>query len=103
RSLGRGRHADGRRRMRRRRGHHQAFYERASGARGAPAHRTMSTQNTLPPEHDADWQIDDNEGARLMHDLRGPLAVIRGHARLLAGGKRGLLNEEQARSMAVIE
>jgi two-component system chemotaxis response regulator CheY len=38
-----------------------------------------------------------------MHDLRGPLAVIRGHARLLALGRRGDLTEPQRRSVDAIE
>jgi len=63
----------------------------------------MNTQNTLPQEPNAASQGAKPEGSTLMHDLRGPLAVIRGHASLLSGGRRGQLNEEQARSVAVIE
>jgi two-component system cell cycle response regulator len=41
--------------------------------------------------------------ARFAHDARGPISVIRAHARLLMDGRKGELSEEQRRSLAVIE
>jgi two-component system, cell cycle response regulator len=40
---------------------------------------------------------------RWIHDLRGSLSVIRGHARLLSGGNKGALTEDQRRSVLAIE
>jgi diguanylate cyclase (GGDEF)-like protein len=40
---------------------------------------------------------------RWMHDIKGPLSVIRGHARLLALGRKGELTADQRRSIAAIE
>ena len=61
----------------------------------------MSSLSTSPPELDVDLEIE--PGRRWIHDAKGPLSVIRGHARLLALGKRGELSDEQRRSVASIE
>lgn len=41
--------------------------------------------------------------ARFAHDARGPISVIRAHARMLMDGAKGALTEEQRRSLATIE
>jgi diguanylate cyclase (GGDEF)-like protein len=41
--------------------------------------------------------------ARFAHDARGPIGVIRAHARLLMEGAKGDLSAEQHRSLAAIE
>jgi diguanylate cyclase (GGDEF)-like protein len=41
--------------------------------------------------------------ARFAHDARGPIGVIRAHARLLLDGAKGALSEEQRGSLASIE
>src|SRR5882724_5915739 len=40
---------------------------------------------------------------RLLHDLRGPISVIRGHARILIGGGKGALTQDQMSSLLAIE
>jgi diguanylate cyclase (GGDEF)-like protein len=54
-----------------------------------------------PPDVDVDLAFE--PGRRWVHDMKGPISVIRGHARLLALGRRGELSEEQRRSVAAIE
>lgn len=44
----------------------------------------------------------DGELALVAHDLRGPISVARGHARLLLDGLRGPLTEEQRHSIEAI-
>src|SRR5690348_7745121 len=39
----------------------------------------------------------------LIHDLRGPVGVVRGHARFLLQGSRGALTEGQQRSLEAID
>jgi two-component system cell cycle response regulator len=41
--------------------------------------------------------------ARFAHDARGPLSVIRVHARMLVDGLKGALSDDQRRSLLVIE
>lgn len=53
-----------------------------------------------PPEHDS---AERRELALVAHDLRGPIGVARGHARLLLDGLRGPLSEQQRRSIEAIE
>jgi diguanylate cyclase (GGDEF)-like protein len=59
----------------------------------------MNRSSTLPPE----MVFDLEPGQRWTHDVRGPLSVIRGHARLLALGRKGDLTKDQQRSVAAIE
>jgi diguanylate cyclase (GGDEF)-like protein len=57
--------------------------------------------NTAPPP-----QVDgtvESKSSKLAHDLRGPISVIRAHARMLIDGMKGALTEDQARSMLAIE
>jgi two-component system cell cycle response regulator len=54
---------------------------------------------SAPPEHASSSR----ELALVAHDLRGPIGVTRGHARLLLDGLRGPLNEQQRRSIEAIE
>jgi diguanylate cyclase (GGDEF)-like protein len=61
----------------------------------------MSSASTPPHALDVDLEIE--PGRRWIHDAKGPLSVIRGHARLLALGRRGELTDEQRRSVASIE
>jgi len=59
----------------------------------------MNRISTPPPEMDVAPEL----GQSWTHDMRGPISVIRGHARLLALGKRGNLTENQRRSVEAIE
>jgi two-component system chemotaxis response regulator CheY len=58
----------------------------------------MSTPSTPPPRFDVEA-----DRRRWIHDLLGPISVIRGHTRLLALGKKGQLSEEQRRAVAIID
>jgi diguanylate cyclase (GGDEF)-like protein len=61
----------------------------------------MNRSSAPPPDLDVDLEFE--PGRRWVHDMKGPISVIRGHARLLALGRRGELGEEQRRSVAAIE
>jgi len=56
-----------------------------------------------PPRTDLDAELDVGEERRWLHDVMGPISVIRGHARLLLLGKKGDLSETQRRSVETIE
>ena len=56
-----------------------------------------------PPGTELDADLDVGEERRWLHDVRGPISVIRGHARLLLLGKKGDLSETQRRSVETIE
>lgn len=55
---------------------------------------------SAPPDEDT---AERRELSLVAHDLRGPIGVARGHARLLLDGLRGPLNEQQRRSIEAIE
>ncbi len=61
----------------------------------------MSSPSSPPSELDVELALE--PGRRWVHDMKGPISVIRGHARLLATGRRGELTDEQRRSVAAIE
>jgi two-component system chemotaxis response regulator CheY len=61
----------------------------------------MSMQGRSPTETDVEHEL--GPIRRWMHDIKGPLSVIRGHARLLALGRKGELSADQRRSIAAIE
>jgi two-component system chemotaxis response regulator CheY len=63
----------------------------------------MSSSSTPPPALDVDMDVELDPARRWIHDMKGPISVIRGHARLLALGKRGELTDEQRRSVASID
>ena len=55
------------------------------------------------PPHRASVQAEPARGPKWLHEVRGPIGVIRGHARLLSLGRRGQLDEQQRRSIDAIE
>ena len=59
--------------------------------------RRSPTDLTSPRERE------EGLSARRLHDLRGPISVIRGHARILLDGYKGELNDTQRRSVSAIE
>jgi two-component system cell cycle response regulator len=61
----------------------------------------MSSPSAPPSELEVELELE--PGRRWVHDMKGPISVIRGHARLLALGRRGELTDEQGRSVAAIE
>jgi diguanylate cyclase (GGDEF)-like protein len=64
----------------------------------------MSTSSTPPPRLDAAFaKAESAYGNTWTHDLRGPISVIRGHARLLIDGAKGELTEEQQKSVLMID
>jgi two-component system chemotaxis response regulator CheY len=63
----------------------------------------MSSSSTPPPTLHVDVDMELDPGRRWVHDMKGPISVIRGHARLLALGRRGELTDEQRRSVASID
>jgi len=63
----------------------------------------MSTSSTPPPHIESGGESASITGATWIHDLRAPLAIIRGQARILLDGSKGELNDEQRRSVSAIE
>ena len=57
--------------------------------------------NSVPPPHAEG--AEPAKPSKLAHDLRGPISVIRAHARMLMEGMKGALGEDQRRSILAIE